>query len=725
MNLKKQTFLLPFLPLLLCVLLPFVAAADEKDKEDVAGKLRDLNLKLMTQLAPSVADAEYFFSVDETGSRKEFSVSYICPHCREPHYQPADSLIREQRPFQVPAYAVAADEFVSSDIGVIGEWLASVDLVFQGKRYPAKIVACYPDRGSVLLKTAGPVPGVVPLKFNPKAEGKRFGFFRNEEDGVIRASVMPWSPPAVYRDFGTGKDYVPALGNTIVVNGDGEVIGLSMRKEIEVGDEPAETPADWKKIPFEVYEKQLADFKTMLEKNIYPAIVQLQPVKALTGFAAHYRRTDGETRNEAGGVAVKMKDGRVLVAALLTPVETARLSRIVIMADGKEIPAKFVGSLRFFGGIIVKPEQPLPGEGIPFYSGDLRKLNRSPIYAATVKPLGKQLSLQVVPGFLDSFSVGFRNMVVPDRRGLIFTRTGELLAMPLMERGDRGRYDDSVEPVSAAMILTLAGNFDPLNVPKAGAAEQIAWLGVEFQQLDAELARANKVAEFTEDGRRGLLVTYVYQNSPAAEMGIKPGDVLLGLRAEENPVPAFLEGEEFGNPMEQFPWNEYDRIPQQYFDRIPPPWGTTRDNRLNIMLGNIGIGGKARLMAVTDGKAREIPFTVSASPANFDTTEKFNDTNLGMTVCDLTYEVRNYFQLKPEDGGVIVSAVKMGSRAAVAGIRPYEIIVSVDGEPVKDLKSFRKLTEGKSELRIGVRRFAVTRIVTIGANTAPARPAAE
>lgn len=83
------------------------------------------------------------------------------------------------------------------------------------------------------------------------------------------------------------------------------------------------------------------------------------------------------------------------------------------------------------------------------------------------------------------------------------------MSLPL-ERRKLDRDYASTEAVAASMVLALAGNFDPANVPQEGE-EKIAWLGIEFQQLGPELARANKAAEFTEDGKNGLLVTYVYR----------------------------------------------------------------------------------------------------------------------------------------------------------------------------------------------------------------------
>jgi len=682
--------------------------AAEKKTEPKLGvpELRELTAKLLETLSPSLVDVDYFFRPDENGLRSRFQVRYDCPNCGQYHSASIDRLIDDRKPFRVPGYAVAKDEFISADIGGMPSWIDTVELVFQGKRYPAKIVAFYPDRESVLLKTASPVPGVVPLTFHPEAKGKKFGFFRCEDDGIAQAEVEPWSSPEVYRNLGAGKDYVSLMSNVLVVNKEGTVIGLSMAGELEAGKALLPPPSDWKRISTEEYEKRVAGFSGMLEKNLYPVKILLRAKKPRPGS----RYPDGQLRNEADGVAVKMKDGRVLVAVLLTPSETGRLSRIVLTVDGKPVPAGFVGSLPLFGALVAKPEQALSGDGIAFYTGAIPRLSNAFGYEAEVKGFGSRLELLALPVRLDAFEVGFQGMVVPDSSGFVFTESGELVSLPLQRRRGAGHRGDR-EPVTAGMVLELARNFDSTNVPQSGGEEKSAWLGIEFQKLDSALARAKGVAEFTGDGRYGLLVTHVYAGSPAAKHGIKSGDILLSLTSSQNPLPVKFSGYNFRMEIpEEFPWANYDQIPPQYYHRIPAPWGTGH-NGLTRLLDSIGIGGKATLTILADGKKRDLAFTVSAVPVNFETTPKFNDAKLGMTVCDLTYEVRNYFQLKPEEKGVLVSAVKAGGRAAVAGIHPYEILTSINGIPVSDLESFKKAIAGGDEFRIGVRRFAVTRIV--------------
>lgn len=348
------------------------------------------------------------------------------------------------------------------------------------------------------------------------------------------------------------------------------------------------------------------------------------------------------------------------------------------------------------------------------YAGNPAALAGEQLLLAKVKSFGRNLKLTVYPKIADSFQEGFRGVTVPllgDNDILSFTPDGKLLSMPLTRRS-LDRYSRNNETVVAPIVTKLLKDIDPNNVPQQGA-EKIAYLGIEFQTLDAELARAKKVAEITNDGENGLLITHVYPDSPAAKLGLKTGDILLSVLPASGGKPEKFKRYNFMvDRMDNFPWDRYDQIPQQYYSEIPAPWGSTRHN-LNALLGKIGIGSKAKLAVYADGKLETREFTISAAPESFDTTERWNDARLGLTVTAITYEVRNYFQLKPKDTGVLVAAVKPGSPAAVAGIKPYEMIISVNGTPVTGIADFKKLSTGDAALRFGVRRLTATRIVTI------------
>ena len=95
-----------------------------------------------------------------------------------------------------------------------------------------------------------------------------------------------------------------------------------------------------------------------------------------------------------------------------------------------------------------------------------------------------------------------------------------------------------------------------------------------------------------------------------------------------------------------------------------------------------------------------------------------------MTVRDLTYELRQYFRRPVSEPGVIVSKIEPGSKASVAGLRPYEIITHVNDQPVMNVKEFETLTAQSGELRFEVKRWTRGRVVKVTldvpANTQPA-----
>ena len=57
--------------------------------------------------------------------------------------------------------------------------------------------------------------------------------------------------------------------------------------------------------------------------------------------------------------------------------------------------------------------------------------------------------------------------------------------------------------------------------------------------------------------------------------------------------------------------------------------------------------------------------------------------------------------------------LKGGGTAAVAGIRPLELILEVNGENVVSAKDFVEKTKGKKDLTFTVRRLTATRMVPI------------
>jgi serine protease Do len=313
--------------------------------------------------------------------------------------------------------------------------------------------------------------------------------------------------------------------------------------------------------------------------------------------------------------------------------------------------------------------------------------------------------------------------VAPDS-AFIFDSTGDLVAFSVERRmpnsADQHRYrSDETDLVPAAevtkLVAGLPGTGDASNTPVSEAEEnKLAWLGAELQPLNQELARANGVSAQTRDGETGALVTYVHPESPAAKAGLAVGSVLLRLKVPDRPLPLEVRLLDDSYRAQAFPWERLDEVPAQYFDRIPSPWSPV-ENAFIRALTDLGFGTKYSLEYFADGKALSKELAVEAGPAHFDSAARYKSETLGITVRDLTYEVRRYLQRKADEPGVVVSKVEPGGRAGVAGVRPYELVTHVNDQPVNTVKDFETLAAASGELRLSMKRMAKGRIVTVKA----------
>jgi len=164
--------------------------------------------------------------------------------------------------------------------------------------------------------------------------------------------------------------------------------------------------------------------------------------------------------------------------------------------------------------------------------------------------------------------------------------------------------------------------------------------------------------------------------------------------------------------MDEFPWEQYDVLPEQFFDRIPTPWPNV-ENSLNRTLTDIGFGTPYQAEFFIDGKRVMKELIVEQSPPHFNSAAKYKSEVLGVTLKNLTYEVRRYLQLQTNDPGVIVSKIEPGSKISVAGIKPYELITHVNDEPVATIQDFERLIQNKKELKLSIKRKTIGRVVNI------------
>jgi serine protease Do len=184
-------------------------------------------------------------------------------------------------------------------------------------------------------------------------------------------------------------------------------------------------------------------------------------------------------------------------------------------------------------------------------------------------------------------------------------------------------------------------------------------LGVMIQEVNQPLANS-----FGLDQAQGALVSRVTPGSAAAKAGLKSGDVILQ-----------LDGEPINRSID-----------------------------LSSRVAAMAPGTKAELEVWRDGKRQRVAVTVGEAPAQQQAAAAepadLSGARLGVAVRELSAEEQQQAKVT---GGVLVEQV--AGAAAKAGIRPGDIIVSINQKPVQSVEELRAATkDGGKNLAVLVQR---------------------
>ncbi len=171
-------------------------------------------------------------------------------------------------------------------------------------------------------------------------------------------------------------------------------------------------------------------------------------------------------------------------------------------------------------------------------------------------------------------------------------------------------------------------------------------LGVTIQEVNQSLA-----SSFGMDRARGALVSQVENGSPADKAGVKPGDVVLAVD---------------GTPIQ-------------------------RSIDLSRRIAMMKPGSNAKIEVWRDGKPRDLAVVIGEAPSQQVAAADNSDLSgarLGVAVRPLSPDEQKQAHVT---GGVLVEQV--AGAAARAGIRPGDIIVSVNQKPVKSVDELRAATK--------------------------------
>ncbi|MFY7842956.1 MAG: PDZ domain-containing protein [Rhabdochlamydiaceae bacterium] len=171
-----------------------------------------------------------------------------------------------------------------------------------------------------------------------------------------------------------------------------------------------------------------------------------------------------------------------------------------------------------------------------------------------------------------------------------------------------------------------------------------AFLGVSLQAVDKEIAEA-----FNLDKIEGVLIADITKDSPADKAGLKQGDILL--QCDNQPIKS-LGG--FRNQIS-----------------MTPP------------------GKEVELMINRKGSTKKI--RVQLGQAADRKSESVLMQKIGLELENLSPDLAFSLGLDKKETGLVVTKVKAGSPAAMAGLRPGFLILQVNHDPVKSLDDFSRI----------------------------------
>ncbi len=677
-------------------------------------------IRLANRVKPSLVDVEYTLQYDQGEKPTGYRYHGFGRHDFE-------SLIAHERPAALSGFLIAEQEVVALDLQIHPRFIKDITVRFGDHTTAASITAVALDQNAVFLRLAQPLPGTRPLVFDAGASDPYVSVSRSLMFGTWRTDVDPWSRR--YLETSAGERLLRAGANTLITDRLGTPVGVTMNAYVPADEEWRGSPADWAKLTLAELDDHLSRIESTADQCVLRAALSFRSPKDSAGgepfrWSFDEKEEDSTERNVA---ALLLDESTALVLAELKPDVTARLERIrVFPTDGEPVPAAFAHTLRHYGAFVATLDTPLPGP-VRVSKKPILTLRDQLQIGARIRLQGEKRVAHYGRQRVQQYAAGWRSQTYPglgtnDEENIyLFDLDGALIAFPISRRravSDDSRWARDDWTLTAASYVgqlfdDLSAHVDPSNVPLLEEQEnRLAWMGVELQGLDRELARINGVSHLTRDGQTGALVSYVYPDSPAAAAGIEPGNILLRLRVEGEPKPVAVEADGDGFGFDSLMFDMLDDLPEDFFSNLPPPWPSV-NNKLNKALVRIGFGKRYKAELFRGGDVVLRDMQVEESPPHFDSAPRFKSERLGMTVRDLTYEVRRHFLKRPDDPGVIVSKVEPGEKAAVAGIKPYEIITHVNDQPVTGVDAFREQTKQSTQLRLTVNRMAKNRLVRI------------
>lgn len=322
----------------------------------------------------------------------------------------------------------------------------------------------------------------------------------------------------------------------------------------------------------------------------------------------------------------------------------------VTLHDRREYRAEIVGKDPPSDLAVLKLQDPPEDlKAVPFGDSDTLRLGEVVVAIGNPFGVGQTVTMGIVS------AKGRANVGIVDYEDFIQT---DAAINPGNSGGALLNLHGEVVGINTA-ILSRTGGYQgigfaiPSNMARSIMASLIedgrvvrGYLGVMIQDLTPELAEA-----MGSDVKKGVLVSEVLPDSPADKAGVKTGDII-----------AQADGREVATAA-----------------------------RLRNIVASTGAGRTMTMQLVRNGQRKTVEVSLTERKDEGDTIALDDDQGPlgGVKLEPLTDELRRKLEVSRRvDAGVVVTSVADRSRAARAGLRPGDVITSVNRTRVKTPSDF-------------------------------------
>ena len=433
-----------------------------------------------------------------------------------------------------------------------------------------------------------------------------------------------------------------------------------------------------------INQQKLPDF-TVLVDHYGKAVVNISMVKK-----AHKEKVDGlfgdMPRDQAeifkrfgfpffGGGERTVPEQRGTGSGFIISSDGLILTNAHVVSDADEIIVRLTDDREFKGKVLGYDTQTdiavvkIAATGLPVVRlGDSDSVKVGEWVAAIGSPFG--LTNSVTAGIVSAKSRNIDENIVP------FIQT-DVAINPGNSGGPLFNMRGEVVGINSQIFSTSGGSMGlsfaiPINIANQvkdqiiqGGKVTRGRLGVMIQQLTPELAKGFGLSEET----KGAIVSQIDKDGSAAKSDLKPGDVIIA-----------VNGEKVKN---------YSDVPRIVSFTKP---GT--EIKLTVLRNK-----KEVVIPVTVGSSETSAGGASVKGSSKQTAPKqVSQGKLGVTVRPLNASEAK----KAETQGLLIAEAE--GAAAEAGIRPGDIIVAVNGTPVKSNSDLSKALEGQKQVALLIQR---------------------